>query len=109
MINIKFNGWEVVAYSSEVEHHSIKEMLTVFISRDNEYYFIHDELDKIRDVIGMPNYISDDWVNYNKKEVNEKILDKYIKEFSEVGLMESQYIASELKSIKRNLIIKKII
>lgn len=108
-MDIKFNGWEVIAYSSEIDHHSIKEMLTVFISKNDEYYFIHDELNKIIDVIGMPKYISDDWVNYNKKEVSLGILDKYIKEFSEVALIESQYIASELKSIKRDLIIKKII
>lgn len=108
-IDIKFSGWEIIAISSVIEHHSLTEMATVFVSKGDEYYYLYDELEKMQDVTKMPSYISEDWVNYNKKELNCQILDKHIKEFSEVGLIESEHIASELLSLKRDLILRKII
>jgi hypothetical protein len=106
---VGFSGWEIVAISSEMDYHTLTEMATVFISGESGCYYLYDELLKMQDVTKMPSYISEDWVNYNKKELNIKILDKYIKEFADVPLAESQYIASELKCIKRDLLLKKII
>lgn len=108
-MDVKFSGWVVVAISSEMEHHTLTEMATAFVSRNDESYYLFDELAKMQDVSKMPSYISEDWVNYNKKELTIEILDKYIGEFSDVALAESQYIASELKGIKRDFLLKKII
>lgn len=108
-MSVKFNGWDVVAISCKMDHHSMTEMATVFVSKGDESYYLYDEFEKMKDVAKMPPYISEDWVNYNKKELNVKILDKYIKEFSESGLTESDYTVSELKSIKREFLLKKII
>jgi hypothetical protein len=106
---IKFNGWEVVAASSIFEHHTIIEMGTIFISNGDDHFYLYDEVEKMIDVTKMPNYISEDWVNYNKKELNIKILDKHIKEFLEIGQTDAEFIANELKSIKRDLILRKLI
>ena len=67
------------------------------------------------DVSSMPHYIKEDWINYNKKELTQSVLDKHIKVYTDK--YESQYppnetvekVLSTLKSIKRHLIIKKII
>lgn len=82
--DIKFNGWEVIAILTNFDYLSMREMATVFI-RSGEYNF------------------------YNKKELNLKVLDKGIKEFLDIGTIDGEFIANELKSIKRDLVLKKII
>ena len=107
--DIKFNDWEVIAISTNFDYLSMREMATVFI-RSGEYnFYLYDESEKIIDVAKMPSYIYQDWIVYNKKELNIKVLDKNIKDFLDIGTIDSEFIANELKSIKRDLILKKII
>jgi len=110
MEEINFPNWEVLVHGSEVNHHTITNMSTIFIrDKNGDYFYLYDETDKVYDVSRMPSYISEDWVNYNKKEINNAVLEKWIAQFSSVGLVETDYLASELKSIKRDLIMKKIL
>jgi hypothetical protein len=62
----------------------------------------------------MPHYIKEDWIKYNRKELTNQILDWHIIDYTKK--LESQYpnddlldVINKLKSIKRHLIIKKII
>ena len=107
--DISFSGWEIIAYSSIREHHSLVDMATIFISNGDDHYYLYDESDKIEDISKMPAYIKEDWVNYNKKDIDIVTIDHHIKKFSEIGLIETNYISSELKRIKRDLTLKKII
>ena len=110
MEEINFPGWDVLVHGSETNHHTLTPMSTIFIKdKDGNYFYLYDETDKMYDVSRMPPYIREDWVNYNKKDITNAVLEKWIAQFSNVGLVETDYYVSELKSIKRDLIIKKIL
>jgi hypothetical protein len=107
--------WSKISISTEIQHHTLIDMATIIITNDEDYFVIEDDIEKVMDVSSMPHYIKEDWINYNKKELTHSVLDKHIKVYTDK--YESQYPPSEvvektlstLKSIKRHLIIKKII
>ncbi len=105
-----FPGWRIVCYSNKIEHHTMVEMSTILIEKDDNFFYIYDERFKIEDVSRMPHYIKEDWINYNKKEANLKVIDVLISIYNKQtndDLFEE--LVSELKSIRRHLQIKKII
>lgn len=112
---INLSPWKEVSISKEVQHHTLIDIATIIIGDNDDYFTIEDDIEKIMDVSSMPHYIKEDWLNYNKKELNQKVLDKHIRVYTD--LYDSQYPPNEeiektisvLKSIKRHLIIKKII
>ena len=113
--SINLSPWKEISISTEVQHHTLIDMATIIIENDENYFFIEDDVEKIMDVSSMPHYIKEDWINYNKKELTQPILDKHIRVYT--YKYEYQYPPSEttektlyiLKSIKRHLLIKKII
>jgi hypothetical protein len=112
---INLSPWKEISISTETQHHSLIEMSTIIIGDDEDYYIIEEDIEKIMDVSSMPHYIKEDWINYNKKELNQKVLDKHIKIYTDKSDMkyppdeEIEKVISTLKSIKRHLVIKKII
>ncbi len=113
---INLSPWNKISISKKVEHHTLIDIATIIINNDDDdYYFIEDDVEKIMDVSSMPHYIKEDWINYNKKELTQSVLDTQIKVYTDK--CESQWPPDEsdektlsiLKSIKRHLIIKKII
>jgi len=112
---INLSPWKEISISTETQHHSLIEMSTIIIGDDEDYYIIEEDIEKIMDVSSMPNYIKEDWINYNKKELNQKVIDKHIKIYTDKSDMkyppdeEIEKVISTLKSIKRHLLIKKII
>lgn len=116
---IQFNDWEIIATVVNFDYLSMREMATVFIRYGDEYtkghsdnelnFYLYDESDKLIDVSKMPSYIYSDWIIYNKKEINMKVLDKSIQQLLDIGTVESEFTANELKSIKRELVLKNII
>lgn len=102
----KFGDWNIICRSAELNHHTMIYILTVFIEKDGEYFYLEDEMDKIDDIMRMPSYIKDDWIQYNKKEINIKILDKHIKILRDVV---DDEVISKLLSIRRDIQIKKIL
>jgi hypothetical protein len=112
---INLSPWKEISISTETQHHSLIEMSTIIIGDDEDYYIIEEDIEKIMDVSSMPHYIKEDWINYNKKELNQKVLDKHIKIYTDKSDMkyppdeEIEKVISTLKSIKRHLLIKKII
>ena len=113
--SINLSPWKEISISTEVQHHTLIDIATIIISDDEDYYIIEDDIEKVMDVSQMPHYIKEDWINYNKKELTQSVIDKHIKVYTDK--YESRYPPSEatektlstLKSIKRHLIIKKII
>lgn len=101
----KFGEWNVISLLVELQHHTLIYILTVFIEKDGEYFYLEDEMDKIYDIMKIPSYIKNDWIEYNKKELNLKILDKHISKLRDVV---DDEIICQLLSIRRDLQIKKI-
>lgn len=113
--SINLSPWKEISISTEVQHHTLIDIATIIIGNDEDYYIIEDDIEKVMDVSSMPHYIKEDWINYNKKELNQKVLDKHIAVYTDKSEMqyppdrEIEEIISTLKSIKRHLLIKKII
>jgi hypothetical protein len=129
--SINLSPWEEISISTEIQHHTLIDIATIIIGNDDDYYFIEDDIEKVMDVSSMPNYIKEDWINYNKKDINQKVLDNHIAIYTDkiekiemqwpysippadlaayaFNNQEVQKVISILKSIKRNLIIKNII
>jgi hypothetical protein len=112
---INLSPWNKISITTEVQHHTLIDMATIIITNDEDYFVIEDDVEKIMDVSSMPHYIKEDWINYNKKELTNSVLDNHIKVYTDKydskwppdeGLEKT---ISTLKSIKRHLIIKKII
>ena len=107
--------WKEISISTELQHHTLIDVATIIIGNDEDYYIIEEDVEKIMDVSSMPHYIKEDWISYNKKELNQKVLDRHIAVYTYKS--ESTYhpdreieeVIATLKSIKRHLLIKKII
>jgi hypothetical protein len=113
--SINLSPWKEMSISTEIQHHTLIDMATIIIENGEDYYIIEDDIEKVMDVSSMPHYIKEDWINYNKKELNQKVIDKHISVYTDKSEMqyppdeEIEEIISTLKSIKRHLLIKKII
>ena len=112
---INLSPWKEISISTETQHHTLIDIATIIIGNDEDYFIIEDDIEKVIDVSSMPHYIKEDWINYNKKELNQKVIDKHIAVYTDKSEMkyppdkEIEEIISNLKSIKRHLLIKKII
>ena len=91
------------------------EISSIIISKDGEYFYIEDELEKVKDISQMPIYIKEDWINYNKKELDIKMVSNYIIEEEklllkpgEINLEDAENLKN-LKAIKRDILLKSII
>ena|ERR1039457_986040 len=104
--------WNIIIYTIEMclpDGPKIEEMVSMFIEKDGESFYIFDESNKVSDVSKMPPYIKEDWIKSNRREITLEVLDKEIKELEEIGLNFNNDIISRLKAIRREIQIKKII
>lgn len=106
---------EVVSIKRRTIHHTLIEEIQLIIEFKNEYFIIQDEYEKVLDISQMPIYIKDDWVNYNKKPLDDKSINEHIKEYEESydwqwpKNEDVKQTIEKLRSIKRHQTIKKII
>lgn len=105
---IKISPWNHITTTSNWDIQSMKDIFTILIEKDGEYYFLVDESEKIFDVSQMPNYIKEDWINYNKKSVSLSLINEQIKKLSN-DFDEFKDELNLLKSLRRELIIKGIV
>ncbi len=121
-INLK--PWNQVCLITKYEHHTLINNATVLIENSGDYFYIHDDIEKVIDVSQMPEYIKGDWINYNKKPLNIPVLNQMIKdyekgrqnlrfpamyEYNEPTDDELEDLINLLKSLRRDLIINKVI
>ncbi len=107
--------YKSISITEKFIHHTLIQEVTIIIEDSDEYYFIQDDVEKVKDVSQMPNYIKEDWIKYNRKPLTKEVLDLHIQHYKEIS--DSQYppdketdeILSLLKSIKRHQIIGKIV
>lgn len=104
-----------VSIISKMDHHTLIKKSSLIISQNNEYFLIEDEYDKILDVSKMPIYIKKDWFDYNRKELTLPAINYHIMEYEKMNLelhdpfYDPEKKILELKSIRRDFLIKKII
>jgi hypothetical protein len=105
-INIK--PWNHLTTTSEWNINEMKNILTLLIEKDGEYYFLVEWDEKIFDVSKMPNYIKEDWIKYNKKSLSLSILNQQIKKLTnDYEQFDDELIL--LKSLRRELIISGVL
>ena len=115
---VNLTPWKEISITKRMQHHTMIDVATIIIENNGEFFCIQDDIEKIIDISSMPNYIKEDWINYNKKDLTISIVDQHIIKY--VDLRDSEIylevanqtyddVVSELQSIKRDLIIKKII
>lgn len=98
--SIDMSGYRFISYYNRYDI-NLKVLTSVILEDDNgDYFHIEDDKDKISDILKMPYYIRDDWFKYNKSSLNIKNLNMHIK------VCDIDEILNELKSIRRDLIIK---
>ena len=87
----------------------------IFEINDNLFY-TSDEKEKIEDITSMPDYIKEDWFNYNKTPLTTTHIDCIINLASKSPALgrnnklheETQILLHTLKSIRRDLIIREV-
>ena len=121
--DINLKPWSEVCLITKYEHHTLINNATVLIENSGDYFYIHDDIEKVKDVSQMPEYIKEDWINYNKKPLNIPVLNQMIKSYenqlnsglerpfslSEPSDEELENLINLLKSLRRDLIINKVI
>jgi len=124
--------WKTVVVTSDFDKSEIKNIMLILAEIDNCYYYLEewDEYEyicdndkinkeewdeKIFDISQMPNYIKMDWLNYNKKPLSLKLLNKQVKnlltllshqsdDVKKINQLEEEIYL--IKSLRRDLIIK---
>lgn len=112
---INISPWKPVHLSTRYDHHTLINYATLITQNtSDDYFYFYDDIEKIIDVSLMPNYIKEDWLNYNKKELNIAVLNSCIsncieKIDTEPYSEENQKSLETLKLIRREHIIKGLI
>lgn len=103
-----FDPYNQICISNKIRHHDLKEITIVVIEKNGLYFYLEDDIDKISEIVRMPNYIKGDWIKYNKKQLIIPILDELIEvfDYTEYFLADTH---SLLKSLRRDLLIGNII
>ena len=90
---------------SDYENHWILGLTSIILEKDNLYFFIQDEKEKINDVSKMPIYIKEDWINYNKNDLSLDIINRHIKYYKN----DDEDMFNLLMIIRRDFILTKYI
>ncbi|NDF16379.1 MAG: hypothetical protein EB079_00215 [Verrucomicrobia bacterium] len=107
--------WKTVVVTSDFDKSEIKNIMLILAEIDNCYYYLEEWDEKIFDISQMPNYIKMDWLNYNKKPLSLKLLNKQVKnlltllshqsdDVKKINQLEEEIYL--IKSLRRDLIIK---
>ena len=105
---VNLSPYKEISMVTKYHNHTLINEACIIIEDGDDYFVIQDDIEKVHDVSQMPNYIKEDWIKYNRKELTNQILDSHIQYY--IGISEQQYpnedileIVNELKSIKRKI------
>lgn len=70
----------------------------IVYDKDGEYYYLLDSSDKIKDVSKMPNYIKEDYYNYNTKILTIDFFNKIIKKYRIKYTLKGHYLGNKLET-----------
>lgn len=105
---INLYPWKEITVSTKIDNHTLFEVFTILIEKDGEYFFIIDEVEKIFDVSQMPNYIKEDWIKYNRKQLSISVINEQINKLNNDYDLFIDEI-NLLKSLRRSLIINGVL
>lgn len=95
---------------------SLDKMANLILQKNNDYFFIQEEYEKLVDITQMPDYIKNDWIKYNKKDLNLLTINKHIEYLKKSDTLQSieqfeknERLLESLISIRRDFIIKGIL
>ena len=112
-MNFSIDDLRLVSYTDGFEHHSLTQKANIIFELNGFYYYIFDEVDKLFDIISMPQYLQEEWFHNNKKVLTETItkteLDKQLVIERSINPETLSKNISELKCILREFRIDKII
>ena len=103
--NSHVGGFNIVSILSDYENHWILGLTSIILEKDNLYFYIQDDKEKISDVSKMPIYIKEDWINYNKSDLSLDIINKHIKYYKN----DDEDMFNLLMTIRRDFILTKYI
>ncbi len=102
--NSNFGDFKIISILSDYENHWILGLTSIILEKDNLYFFIQDEKEKIGDISKMPIYIKQDWIDYNKNDLSLNIINKHIKYYKN-----DEDMFNLLMTIRRDFILTKYI
>lgn len=95
---------------------SLDKMANLILQKNDDYFFIQEEYEKLVDITQMPDYIKNDWIKYNKKDLNLLTINKHIEYLKKSDTLQSieqfeknERLLESLISIRRDFIIKGIL
>jgi len=103
--NSNFGDFKIISTLSDYSNHWILGLTSVILEKDQVYYYIQEEKEKISDVSNMPLYIKEDWINYNKHDLTLDIINKHIKYYKN----DDEDMFNLLMTIRRDFILTKYI
>ena len=69
-MNFSIDDLRLVSYTDGFEYHSLTQKANIIFELNGFYYYIFDEIDKLFDIISMPQYLQEEWFhNNNIKEI----------------------------------------
>ena len=96
----------------EVVEGNILNIRRMIFEYDGKFFFVADEVEKITDIMSMPDYIRIDWVNYNKYDLKASHIDYISNLVTKLPILvdgkvneDREIILQTLKSIRRDLAI----
>jgi hypothetical protein len=115
--NINFEPFIEISSIVRYEHHTLINKANIILEIDGNYFYIEDDIEKLKDVSAMPSYIKEDWVKYNLRDLNMFTINKHIEELNKrlenaiatMYIKEKEEKLSLLKTIRRDFIINGII
>lgn len=85
------------------DYDSLNKMINLIIEREETYFFIQDEFEKILDVSQMPDYIKKDWIKYNSQVLNLSVVNKHIENLKK-SIKEIEYTSTEKENTLKKVL-----
>jgi hypothetical protein len=102
----------IISCIEDYENYTFDSKAEVIFSIDDNFYELTEDLNKLRDVEKMPDYIKNDWYKYNGIPLTENTLDKHIDK-SDKRLISEQtrggFNTNDIENERKNLIYLKSI
>lgn len=70
----------------------------IVYDKDGEYYYLLDSCDKIKDVEKMPQYIKEDYYNYNTKILTIDLFNKIVEKYRIKYTLKGHYLGNKLET-----------
>ena len=119
---INLDPHTIISKISHYDFHTLENYASIIFEYESQIVFIRDSVQKLEDVSQMPQYIKEDWIKYNKKNIGISELNKHVEFYNRqlesasttIGFTpelqnEIEEYLTKILSIRRDLILKGLI